>query len=62
MLLIVMVCLAHKIPDRLSPVETLDAGVVGGLAGPTEVEFDAALVGPLVHRLGDELAAVVSAE
>mmetsp|Transcript_10864 Transcript_10864/g.16122 ORF Transcript_10864/g.16122 Transcript_10864/m.16122 type:complete len:90 (-) Transcript_10864:953-1222(-) len=42
-----------------APVEALDRGVVRRFAWSAEVQFDAALVGPLVHGLGDELAAVV---
>ncbi|SEP36741.1 hypothetical protein SAMN05216316_2643 [Nitrosovibrio sp. Nv6] len=33
--------------------------VVGGLARTAEVELDAALLGPFVHDLGDEFAAIV---
>ena len=40
-------------------IEALYPGVVGGLAGAAEVQLDLALIGPTVHDLGDELAAVV---
>ena len=40
-------------------VEAFDHGVVGGLARPAEVQLDAAFIGPFVHHLADELAAIV---
>jgi hypothetical protein len=45
-----------------SAVEALAVGIVDWLARVAEVELDTALVGPFVHHLGDELAAVVNAQ
>ncbi len=38
-----------------SSIERFHEGVIGGLAGPTEDEDDAAFVGPLIECVGGEL-------
>ncbi len=43
-------------------VERLDEGIVGRLAGATEVQDHAVLVGPSIERVGDELRAVVDVD
>src|SRR5213080_2060893 len=48
--------------EALLPQATIEAfhfGIVRRLAGTTKVEFDAALIGPFIHDLGNELAAIV---
>lgn len=40
-------------------VETFDHRVIGWLARSTEVNLDFAFIGPAIHRLADEFAAVV---
>lgn len=40
-------------------VEGLDERVIGGFAGPAEVELDLVEVRPLIHGLGGELTTVV---
>lgn len=40
-------------------IDITHLGGVGGLAWTAEFEFDAALIGPFVHDLGDEFAAIV---
>lgn len=40
-------------------IEGLDLGVIRRLARPGEVQFDPMLIGPLVHGLRNEFAAVV---
>ena len=40
-------------------VEGLDEGIVGGLAGPAEVQDDALLIGPQIKVPRDELGALI---
>lgn len=42
-------------------VERLDEGVIGGLAGSTEVERHLVKVSPPIQRLRDELRAIIDA-
>ena len=40
-------------------IEAFDHGVIGGFSRSAQIHFDAVFLGPLVHYLADELAAVV---
>jgi len=50
-------CIEALLPE--SAIEALDLGVVRRLAWPTEVQFHSTLIGPSIHDLGNELAAIV---
>ncbi len=50
-------CIEALLPE--SAIEALDLGVVRWLAWPTEVQFHSTLIGPSIHDLGNELAAIV---
>src|SRR3569623_2154252 len=43
-----------------STVKALDLRIVSWLARPTEVEFHSVFIRPLVHDIGDELAANIA--
>jgi len=42
-----------------SAVERLDERIIGGLAGPAEVQFNLVEAGPLIHGLRNELTTVI---
>lgn len=50
-------CVQTLLPE--APVEAFDLGVVSGRARPAEIQFNAMFIGPAIHCLRNELAAIV---